>query len=231
MRCEEARQLFDAYLDGELSPALTMELGAHRVHCPECRRALALMEVSGHIVSSDRDPITLRGGFTDRLMACVDKRSVRWHQRFRRGLYIGGPLAAAAVIVLAFAGVFTPGNGKVAGKKIEIVGPPPATATRPQAGPSADDSTVGDAARDSRTQNERLLEEWFEQTQKNIDAKRQSGESLQNMFRMTIRQLLDVLNEAQEAPEGTGVVPVGADPAAVQPREAPEAAEEEVEDM
>ncbi|RME38576.1 MAG: anti-sigma factor, partial [Planctomycetota bacterium] len=54
MRCEDARQLFDAYLDGELSASLRTELKAHCVHCPACRHELAVMELACHLVASDR---------------------------------------------------------------------------------------------------------------------------------------------------------------------------------
>ncbi len=117
MQGEQARQLFDAYLDGELSPPLAMELGAHRIHCPECRRALALLEVSGHIIASDRDPVDLSSGFSNRLLACMGPPGGRWEQRLRRVMYIGGPLAAAAVVTMAFLGVFDRDQGEWAGKE------------------------------------------------------------------------------------------------------------------
>ncbi len=118
MRCEQARQLFDAYLDGELSATQSTELGAHRLQCGDCRRALALLEVSGHIVASDRDPVSLRSDFVDRLLACMEAGPARWPYRIRRGLYIAGPVAAAAVIGLAFMGFFDSVNKtQVAGHK------------------------------------------------------------------------------------------------------------------
>ena len=34
--CQNARQLFDRYLDGELTSSLHTELHAHRLNCSEC---------------------------------------------------------------------------------------------------------------------------------------------------------------------------------------------------
>src|SRR3990172_9471766 len=100
MRCEEAQQLFDGYLDGELSPSLTTELDAHRLQCADCRRALAILEVTGHVLVSDREAIMLESKFTDRLLACVETPGQRRVRQARRFLYVAGPMAAAAVIVL-----------------------------------------------------------------------------------------------------------------------------------
>lgn len=118
MNCEHAQQLFDAYLDGELSTSLATELGAHRLRCSECRRALALLEVTGHVLASDVDIVELKEGFEDRLLACVGRRT-SWRQRFRKTLYVAGPLAAAAVIALAFLGAFDRNAGRWAGKKVQ----------------------------------------------------------------------------------------------------------------
>ncbi|MGB0715252.1 MAG: anti-sigma factor family protein [Phycisphaerae bacterium] len=122
MRCDQAQQLFDAYLDGELSPSLQRELGAHRVACADCRRELALLEVAGQLISTDDEPVGLQDGFTDRLMACVDEghhRDTRW----RRILYVGAPMAAAAVVCLAFLGLFDPAgrDTRVAGVKVQNI--------------------------------------------------------------------------------------------------------------
>jgi anti-sigma factor RsiW len=122
MRCKDAQKLFDAYLDGELSPSLAAELGAHQLQCPRCRRELALLEVTGHILSSDPEDASLGDDFAERLLACLEQRPPhRRLKRVQRWLYIGVPLAAAAVIALAFIGVFNP-ETRVAGKE-EFMGP------------------------------------------------------------------------------------------------------------
>jgi hypothetical protein len=191
MRCEEARQLFDAYLDGELSPSLATELGAHRVRCPACRRALALLEVSGHIISSDRDPVTVPDDFPDRLLACVDVREHRWVAKVRRSLYVAGPLAAAAVIALAFLGFFDRGrDSRVAGVRVEPAHVEAGVTTpRPVApSPSAYD----------REAAERAIDQWIGQMQMNRAAKGQTGESTPKPPDLTILQILEMLKDGNE---------------------------------
>jgi anti-sigma factor RsiW len=228
MRCEQARQLFDAYLNGELSPSLTTELGAHRVRCPDCRRALALLEVTGHIVASDRDPVTLDVGFTNRLIACMESPQPRWTVRFRRSLYIAGPLAAAAVIALAFLGVFDRPDGKVLGERGLGDRPRVVENVRP-ADKAPDEGALEEGDYNERA--ERLLAAWIEQTQENMEAKRQSGESLQKAFGLTVRQLLDILKQAEQASqsEGNTVGDDVADP--LVPPETTPSGSDEVEDL
>ena len=206
MHCEQARQLFDAYLDGELSPALATELGAHRVNCPECRRALALLEVSGHIIASDDDPVSLREDFAGRLLGCMDAGNVRWIHRVRRTLYIAGPLAAAAVIALAFLGVFDRHDTRVAGEKKEAMVAPVVVETRSD---GASEQPAG-AGFDANPDVERALEEWVERTQKNLNTKLESGEKLRECFDLTILQWLDIINSTSDAPGGEDHFP-GAD--------------------
>lgn len=120
MDCRQAQQLFDAYLDGELSPTLETELGAHRVQCGDCRRALALLEVSGHIIRADHEEAATDSAFTDRLLACMDEPSRTLTHRAWRIASIGGGLAAAAVVALAFLGLFdSRQRGMVAGERVE----------------------------------------------------------------------------------------------------------------
>jgi len=191
MRCEEARQLFDAYLDGELSPSLATELGVHRVRCAECLRSFALLEVSGHILSSDHDPVTVPDDFSERLLACVDVREHSWPAKVRRSLYFVGPLAAAAVIAMAFLGFFDRGrDSRVAGVKVEPTHVE-AGAPRPNT-PSAYD----------REAAERAIEQWIGQMQTNRAAKVQTGESTPKPPDLTILQILEMLKDADEgAPE------------------------------
>lgn len=191
MRCEEARKLFDAYLDGELSPSLATELGAHRVHCAACRRSLALLEVSGHIISSDREPVTVPEDFSERLLACVDVREHSWPAKVRRSLYVVGPLAAAAVIAMAFLGFFDRGrDSRVAGVKVEPA-PVEAGAPRPNV-PSAYD----------REAAERAIDLWIGQMQSNKAAKTGTGESTPKPPDLTILQILEMLKDGNEgAPE------------------------------
>ncbi len=194
MNCEQAKQLFDAYLDGELSTSLATELGAHRLRCSNCRRALALLEVSGHIIGSDREAGTLPEAFSDRLLSCVDDQNRRAWVRFRRTLYIAGPVAAAAVVVLAFAGLFD-GQGKstVAGKT-EIKQQPSGTGDQLGSSTGANEQELGEHA----------LSDFIEQAQRNMEDKRRSGESLQQMLDQTIFGALDQLEEEGATPRLSG---------------------------
>lgn len=188
MRCEEARKLFDAYLDGELSSSLTTELDAHRLQCAACRRELAILEVTGHVLGSDRDPVVLQDDFTDRLLACVDRGGWRWGL-IRRYVYIGAPLAAAAMIALAFLGAFDRGGGgRVAGERVERVVVRAPAAPEPAASPSAEDIAAA----------ERAVDEWIEQMRAGVEAKRQGGESLQTALDLTVLQILDILEELND---------------------------------
>jgi len=194
MRCEAAQNLFDAYLDGELSSSQRTELGAHCVKCPDCRRALALLEVSGHILTSDQEPVSLEENFTDRLLACVDEREASWMRRGQHWLYVAGPLAAAAAVVLmGFFGFFDSNKGRVAGKaetgQIESV----LDETEiPEPFLDADlESTESDAPAGE-------LEHLIRQSQDNFDTKRQDVESLLENFDLTILQKIDVLEQMNE---------------------------------
>jgi hypothetical protein len=213
MRCDQARQLFDAYLDGELSPALATELGAHRIQCADCRRALALLEVSGHIVASDREPVQLSSGFSDRLLACMEPKSAWWVQRTRRFLYVGGPLAAAAVVALAFLGVFDRGSSDMVLSETEFA------------------SELFDNEASTDDQAEQALDELALRTRESIDAKRESGESLQQMLDLTVIQLLNELNEANEASTADGDLPPLEPPAQSPPPEAAPPADKNGDDL
>ncbi len=206
MRCEQAEQLFDAYLSGELSVTLATELGAHRLRCPDCRRALALMEVAGHIVASDKDTVTIGEQFPDRLLACMDDPRSSWWCRARRVMYLAGPLAAAAVIALAFLGVFDRGRGIRAGEEVTAPGPVVIDDSRNDSpDPGEASGRVGGSAGG--------LEDFVKRAQRNMTTKRQSGESLQEALDMTILQVLDILEEGKDASATEDHFP-GADPSA-----------------
>ena len=166
MHCEQARQFFDAYLDGELSAQLATELGAHRVRCSDCRRTLALLEVSGHIVRSDEEPVALREDFSDRLLACMQATGHGVWSRLRLKVYAAGLLAAAAIVVLAFVGMFDGGEPMVAGQKERAPGGVERTDGPAVASPGADGLPwiPGDAAHSDvveRVRDNNILEETF----------------------------------------------------------------------
>jgi hypothetical protein len=189
MRCEEAQQLFDAYLNGELAGSLATELGAHRVECSDCRRALALMEVSGQIIASDRDPVALSSDFTERLLACVETPTVSKSRVLWRRMYVAGPLAAAAVVVLALFGMFDNRHTIVAGDKQEGVRKTP---------PATGGSETGLLPQPQPVQDPPALQDWVDQASRNIEAKRKSGESLQHHLDLTAQQLMELLDRADQ---------------------------------
>lgn len=100
--CRDAQNLFDRYLDGELSASLRAELNTHRINCPDCQLDLALIETSGDVVRLDAREPALRADFTDRVM--VAYRKTQQPKRFpmrRVAMWTGLPSAMAASLLLA----------------------------------------------------------------------------------------------------------------------------------
>ena len=52
--CQHARQLFDRYLDDELSSSLRSELHAHVINCTPCQNHLAVLEACGDVIRLDK---------------------------------------------------------------------------------------------------------------------------------------------------------------------------------
>lgn len=101
MNCSDAEQLFDAYLDGELSGALRLEFDAHRLRCGVCQKKIAMLESFEFVVASDDRTPTISDDFTDRVMASLGSRPVRLARRRRVAIGSAVALQAAAVIVFA----------------------------------------------------------------------------------------------------------------------------------
>lgn len=124
--CRQARHLFDAFLDDELSPGLRAELHAHRLNCPDCSHQLAILEACADVVRTDRRDPALHADFTDRVMVAfaAGRRQPAPTYRWRRVLvFAGSPLAAAAVLVFAvMAWTQTPSRNahKVAGDSVAL---------------------------------------------------------------------------------------------------------------
>ena len=105
MNCWDAEQLFDAYLDGQLSGTLRLELDAHRLRCPRCRQALAMMDACAHVISTDESRTRVSEDFTDRVMATIATRQAApvrtfgsgWFTAGRRRLFVAAVAQAAAV--------------------------------------------------------------------------------------------------------------------------------------
>ncbi|MFO0840409.1 MAG: zf-HC2 domain-containing protein [Phycisphaerae bacterium] len=102
MNCSEAERLFDAYLDGELSGALRLELDAHRLRCRRCQQTLAMLEACEHVLSAKTRAPALAADFTERVMARVAIAQPRKTISLRRWIWAGSSvMSAAATIVLA----------------------------------------------------------------------------------------------------------------------------------
>jgi len=101
--CQHARQLFDRYLDGELSASLQTEMHAHQLSCSACQSELAMLEACGDVVMLDtrREPM-LSDSFTDRVLLARRAQTARRPRDWSRAaLLVGSPMAAAASILLA----------------------------------------------------------------------------------------------------------------------------------
>lgn len=208
MRCVDARQLFDAFLNEELSASMATELQAHRVKCADCRRELALLEVSGHVLRADRDPVVIDDSFTDRLIACMDEPKSRWPMRLRWAAYVGTPLAAAAVVAMAFLGFFdTGGKGQVAGVSTsveEVLGQPPVP------GVLVDAPVLRESDRDvpvTPSGQAQVPDDWFSHVQSDVAEKQRRGEPLERALDLTILQLIDILEEAKQTPQRKDPIP------------------------
>jgi hypothetical protein len=207
MRCEQARQLFDAYLDGELSAGQATEVGTHRLNCAECRRALALLEVSGHIIAHDRDTVAAPSAFTDRLLACMDEPHNRWVERVRRYVYYGVPLAAAAVIGLAFLGVFDrrpSGEARVLGRRAVSGLASPRNEPNPPARVNPLPTAVPAPTSDPNNR-------WMIDLQSNLDAV--------DHLNLTVLQWMEFLQELRDAQSAGSPVPSLAAPKVEEPDE------------
>jgi len=110
MNCSEAEQLFDAYLDDELSGSIRLEFDAHRLRCPVCQQKLAMMEACEHILSRDGRMPELSDDFTDRVMGHIAQTRTRPARRRRRLVIYGLQAAAVLVFAVVVAGFWKPGE-------------------------------------------------------------------------------------------------------------------------
>ncbi len=192
MNCEQARQLFDAYLDGELNGSLATELGAHRIKCSDCRRHLALMEVSGHIVASDSGLNEMDERFTDRLIACVDEGPIqRQSWLYRHWRMTAGGLAAAAAITLVVLGVFGQRETRVAGEKNILI-------ERPRGDGDSSPLLEGMPSYPGAADHDLTSGAWIDRARKNIETKRNSAASLQEALDQTANKWIDALEAAHD---------------------------------
>ncbi len=169
MNCEQARNLFDAYLDGELSPAMETELGAHRLACSDCRHELALMEVVGQVITVD-EPVEpgLTDAFTDRLLACLD-----------RGQSSGG--------------VFRMGRWKTAGSLLAVAAAVAVTLTLWLSGPAPKVLGVKRVKPSEPAELDRAADSFVDHVQSTWTQRADNAQDLLHFGEMTIMQILDRL--------------------------------------
>jgi hypothetical protein len=105
--CAEARALFSALVDDELSPAERAAIDAHLAGCAECRRELARFSSTVSMVRAlpaERAPV----GFVDRVVDAA--HPVPWPQRLARRLFVPlrvkVPAQVAVVLVVATTAVW-----------------------------------------------------------------------------------------------------------------------------
>ncbi len=102
MTCTECEQLFDAYLDGQLTGALRLEFDAHRLRCRRCQQTLAMLEAVGNVLSADAEPPTLSDDFTDRVMQSVAPAATQTRRFPRWRVTLATVALAQAAAILLF---------------------------------------------------------------------------------------------------------------------------------
>jgi len=119
LTCQQARNLFDAHLNRELSDDLSTEITAHCLRCPSCRQELALLEVAGQVIRAEHDEPSLPEDFTDRLVACIRQQPAAPIPLYRRArvLWTAGPALSAACLLLVVGFWPEPRETRVLGEK------------------------------------------------------------------------------------------------------------------
>ena len=121
--CDQARNLFDAHLNDEISSSWTAELHAHAVACGSCRRELSLLTACGDVIARDAVAPMPSSSFTDSVMAAtatVRGRTARWNRWRSLSVWGGaGATAAAAAIMLWFTPLGSVPQGIVRGQFVD----------------------------------------------------------------------------------------------------------------
>jgi hypothetical protein len=107
MKCHDAEQLFDAFLDGELTGSLRLEFDAHRLRCQTCQRKLALLEACQAALSTPHREPELPANFTDRVMRTIEGRGPT-HRTISLPLRVAATALPAAAIIALFAFILRP---------------------------------------------------------------------------------------------------------------------------
>lgn len=121
--CDQARNLFDAHLNDEISSSWTAELHAHAVACGSCRRELSLLRACGDVIARDAVAPMPSSSFTDSVMAAtatVRGRTARWNRWRSLSVWGGaGATAAAAAIMLWFTPLGSVPQGMVLSEDVD----------------------------------------------------------------------------------------------------------------
>lgn len=143
MTCAEARALFSALVDDELSAGERAAADTHLSGCAECRRELDHFSRTVsmvHALPAERAPV----GFVDRVIDAADQAP--WPRRLARRLFVPlrvkVPVEVAAILLVASTAVWvfqrTPELQQAARQEAPAVTPPapPPAVTSPQASPT-----------------------------------------------------------------------------------------------
>lgn len=113
MNCSEAEQLFDAFLDRELTGSLRLEFDAHRLRCRDCQQKLAMLEACEHILSRDGRTPNLSDDFTERLMGEIGAKGLRPRRAIPMQVWLSAAALLPAAALLLFAVSWPTGSSDV----------------------------------------------------------------------------------------------------------------------
>lgn len=131
--CRNVEHLYDGYIDGELSAALTAEVQAHLLQCPECQRKVEFLRAAGNVIATDRTEPSLSQDFARDVLAALPQaapaapvslfltrrqRRQRWVTRAVAGFWpaVAAMLAVAALILPPSRPTAVSGQRLVAGR-------------------------------------------------------------------------------------------------------------------
>ena len=102
MKCEECRELLDAYHDGELQPATREAVAEHLHACPSCSAALAAYQgLRKQVRALGRAPAP--PGLAAKIGKALEEADGKAHER-ARPVRFWGAMAASHLLVLALGG-------------------------------------------------------------------------------------------------------------------------------
>jgi hypothetical protein len=100
--CDHVQNLFDAYLNDEISAAQASEVDAHCLKCESCRKQLRLMEACGNVIRLDTSEPQLSNDFTSRLVNIIEQEPAVFGLQLHRRMKIAAALLGAAATIALF---------------------------------------------------------------------------------------------------------------------------------